>query len=289
MNTKQFTIFVAPSVIVMITLMIVPLIAAIWLGFHFITFRNVTTPQWVGWENYIYMLGDVRFWNSLRFTLFYIVVTVPLHIVLGLVIALLLDQIKGLLRGVYMSATLLPFIITPIVGTLVYRQTFDRYGIYPYLLDQWFGIDINFFTGSNILFLIFSQAIWYITPFAIVTFFAGLQTLPQEPLEAALVDGTTWIERLWYIVIPHLQSLFIFISLISIMDGYRVFDSIFVLTKQNPIYTNVETLMYYNYQVAVQFQNLGRANAMSVLTVIGVFVILIPFLMMTYRQQVEER
>ena len=289
MNTKQFTIFVAPSVIVMITLMIVPLIAAIWLGFHFITFRNVTTPQWVGWENYIYMLGDVRFWNSLRFTLFYIVVTVPLHIVLGLVIALLLDQIKGLLRGVYMSATLLPFIITPIVGTLVYRQTFDRYGSYPYLLDQWFGIDINFFTGSNILFLIFSQAIWYITPFAIVTFFAGLQTLPQEPLEAALVDGTTWIERLWYIVIPHLQSLFIFISLISIMDGYRVFDSIFVLTKQNPIYTNVETLMYYNYQVAVQFQNLGRANAMSVLTVIGVFVILIPFLMMTYRQQVEER
>ncbi|MGV2434657.1 MAG UNVERIFIED_CONTAM: hypothetical protein LVT10_07025 [Anaerolineae bacterium] len=69
------------------------------------------------------MLGDVRFWNSLRFTLFYILMTVPLHIVLGLVVALLLDQIKGLLRGVYMSATLLPFIITPIVGTLVYRQT----------------------------------------------------------------------------------------------------------------------------------------------------------------------
>ncbi|MFZ4827348.1 MAG: carbohydrate ABC transporter permease [Phototrophicaceae bacterium] len=289
MNTKQFTIFVAPSVVIMIALMIVPLIAAIWLGFHFITFRNVTTPQWVGLENYLYMLGDARFWNSLRFTLFYIVMTVPLHIVLGLVVALLLDQIKGLLRGVYMSATLLPFIITPIVGTLVYRQTFDRYGIYPYLLDQWFGIDINFFTGDNIMFLIFSQALWYITPFAIVTLFAGLQTVPQEPLEAALVDGTTWLERLWYIVIPHLQNLFIFIALISIMDAYRVFDSIFVLTKQNPIYTNVETLMYYNYQVAVQFQNLGRANAMSVLTVVGIFFILIPFLIVTYRQQVEER
>jgi ABC-type sugar transport system permease subunit len=128
-----------------------------------------------------------------------------------------------------------------------------------------------------------------VTPFAVVTLFAGLQTVPEEPLEAALVDGATWLERLWYVVLPHLRSLFIFIALVSIMDAYRVFDSIFVLTKQNPIYSNIETLMYYNYQVAVQFQNLGRASAMSVLTVLGIFVILIPFLYLTYKQQMERK
>ena len=288
MERKHFYIFVGPSLVIMLALMVAPLLAAIWLGFHRMTFSNVTEPVWVGLENYIFMLSDPGFWNSFTFTILYIVVTVPIQIVLGLFVALMLDQVRAF-RGVYMAAILLPFIVTPIVGTLIYRQTFDRYGIYPYILDEIFGIDINFFATSNIMSLVFFHAIWYVTPFAIVTLFAGLQTVPEEPLEAAKVDGATWLRRLWHVIIPHLRSLFLFIALISIMDAYRVFDSIFVLTKQNPIYSNVEALMYYNYQVAVVFQRLGRANAMSVITVIGVFVILIPFLYITYKQQVEER
>lgn len=206
----------------------------------------------------------------------------------GTVRGFMLDQVKAF-RGIYMAAILLPFIVTPIVGTLIYRQTFDRYGIYPYILDKVFGIDINFFIPSNITSLVYFHAIWYVTPFSIVTLFAGLQTVPEEPLEAAKVDGASWLRRLWHVIIRHLSSLFLLIALISIMDAYRVFDSIFVLTKQNPIYSNIETLMYYNYQVAVVFQRLGRSNAMSVITVVGVFVILVPFLYWTYRQQVEER
>jgi ABC-type sugar transport system permease subunit len=288
MTRKQFAFFVGPSAVMMIALMVVPLLAAVWLGFHSMTLRSVTSPVWVGLENYQYMLGDARFWSALQFTLLYIAVVVPTQIFLGLVVALLLDQVRAF-RGFYIAATLLPFIVTPVVGTLVYRQIFDRYGLYPYILDTVFNIEISFFATSNIMLLIFSHAIWAGTPFAVVTLFAGLQTVSEEPLEAARVDGANWFQRLWYVVLPHLRSLFIFIALISIMDGYRVFDSIFVLTKQNPIYTNVETLMYYNYQVAVQFQNLGRANAMSVLTVVGIFVILVPFLYMTYKQQMEAR
>lgn len=288
MDRKHFYYFVGPSVAMMVLLMVVPLLAAIWLGMHYITFRNVTTPEWVGLENYLFMLSDAGFWNALRFTLVYTAVTVPVHIILGLVVALLLDQVQNF-RGVYIAATLLPFIVTPVVGTLVFRQIFDRYGIYSYLLETLFDIEINFFSTSNIMWLVFLHAIWYITPFAVVTLFAGLQTIPEEPVEAAVVDGATWLQRLWYVVLPQLRSLFIFIALIAIMDAYRVFDSIFVLTKQNPIYTNIETLMYYNFQVAVQFQNLGRANAMSVLTVFGIFVILIPFLYVTYKQQTEAR
>lgn len=288
MDRKTFFLFVSPSVVIMLLLMVVPLATAVILGFHFISFRNVTSPEWVGLDNYIFMLSDPGFWNSLQFTLFYIVVTVPIQIILGLGVALLLDQVRTF-RGIYIAATLLPFIVTPIVGTLVFRQTFDRYGLYPYLLNTVFGLDINFFTRSNITFLVFFHAIWYVTPFAIITLFAGLQTVPEEPLEAARVDGANWLQRLWYVVIPSLRSLFLFIALINIMDAYRVFDSIFVITKQNPIYDNIETLMYYNYKIAISFQQLGRANAMSVLTVIGIFTILIPFLYITYKQQTESR
>lgn len=288
MQRREFWWFVGPSVVMMVVLMVIPLLAAFWLGMHLITFRNVTSPEFVGLDNYIFMLSDPGFWTSLKFTIIYIIVTVPLQIGLGFIIAILLDQIESF-RGLYVAAILLPFVVTPIVGTLIYRQTFDRYGIYPWILEEFFGADINFFTPSNIQFLIFSHAVWYVTPFAIVTLFAGLQTIPKEPLEAATVDGATWLQRLFYVVVPRLRSLFVFIALISIMDAYRVFDSIFVLTKQNPIYNQVETLMYYNFQVAVNFQRLGRANAMSVLTVIGILVILIPFLYVTYKQQTEER
>lgn len=287
MKRETFAYFIAPSVVAMVLLMIVPLVTAIWLGFHFITFRNVNAPEFVGLANYVEVLTDPDFWDAMAFTMIFIIVVVPLHILIGFVIALLLDQ-THYSRAFYISGSLMPFIVTPVVGTLMFRQIFDRGGLYPYLLEQ-IGWDVNFFiSGAFVRGLILFHGVWYITPFAMITLFAGLQTVPKEPLEAAIVDGANWFQRLWHVVIPHLRSLLLFIALISIMDAYRIFDSVFVLSKQNPAY-NAETIMYYTYQTALSFQRLGKANAMAVITVIGIFVVLIPFLIITYRQQVAER
>jgi ABC-type sugar transport system permease subunit len=286
MTRKTFFIFVSPSVIIMLLLMVLPLVTAIWLGFNFITFKNLATPQWVGLENYTEVLSDPAFWTSLRFTLVYILITVPCEILIGFFIALLLDQVTRY-RGVYIAASLLPFIVTPIVGTLMFRNVFDRSGLYTYLLRLLFDYKLTMNTAT-VPILIMLHGIWYSTPFAMITLFAGLQSLPQEPMEAATVDGANLLQRVWYVVLPHLRSLLVFIALIGIMDGYRVFDSIYVLTKQNPLF-KADTVMYYNFKVAMSFGQLGKANAMAVLTVIGIFVVLVPFLVTTYRQQTEER
>jgi ABC-type sugar transport system permease subunit len=287
MKQSTFFGFVSPSLIVMLVLMVFPLATAIWLGFHYITFRNLNAPVFVGLQNYTDLLNDPEFWDALRFTAIYTLFIVPATIVIGMAVALLLDQVKKL-RGLYIAGALLPFIVTPVVGTLMFRTAFERNGLYTYLLSL-IGLDINFFlNAANVQALIIFHGIWYSTPFAMIVLFAGLQTLPQDPLEAASIDGANWVQRLRYVIIPHLRSLFVFIALIGVMDAYRVFDSIFVLTKQNPIY-NAETLMVFNYQVALSYQQLGRANAMSVLTVIGIFIILVPFLYLTYKQQTEER
>ena len=237
-------------------------------------------------ENYIEVLSDPEFWASLRFTVLYIVVTVPLVILIGFFIALLMDQVTKY-RGVFIAASLLPFIVTPVVGTLMFRNVFDRTGLYTYLLRILFDYKLTM-NPETVPILIMLHGIWYSTPFAMITLFAGLQSLPQEPVEAATVDGANLFQKIWYVVIPHLRSLFIFIALISIMDAYRVFDSIYVLTKQNPLF-KADTVMYYNFKMALSFGQLGKANAMSILTVIGIFVVLIPFLVTTYRQQTEER
>ena len=285
MKRATFTFFVAPSVFIMLALMTLPLLASILLGMHFITFRNLDEPIWVGLRNYEEVLGDAEFWDSLEFTLLFILAVVPARIVLGLIFALLLDQIRRF-RGVFVAAALVPFVMTPVVGTLIFRDMFDRGGPYWYWMQQLFDYRL-FMSSTTVPLLIIFHSLWTATPFAMIVLFAGLQTLPQESLEAARVDGASWLQQLWHVAIPHLRSLFIFIGLIAIMDSYRVFDSVFVLTQQNPIY-DAETIMYYNFQVAMSFGRLGKANAMSVLTVIGIFVVLIPFLVLTYREQTEE-
>ena len=144
------------------------------------------------------------------------------------------------------------------------------------------------YTEVSVKALIIIQGIWNVTPFALVTYFAGLQTLPAEQVEAASIDGASRWQKIRYIVLPHVRSLTIFILLISLMDAYRVFDNIFVLSEMNPIY-KADTIMTYTFRTAVTVQRLGKANAMAVLTVLGIMIILIPNLIQTYRQQVEER
>jgi len=268
----------------MTLLMVFPLAVAIWLSFNFLTFRNINAPSFVGWSNYLEVLRDARFWQAFRFTLLFIVITVPLQMFVGFVVALLLDQVSPKIRGVYVTFALLPFIVVPVVGTLMFKQLFEPSGLMAWffrsVLEQRFIL-----TEASVKSLIVTHAVWYTTPFALVTFFAGLQTLPQATVEAALIDGANRLQQIRFVTLPHLQSLVVFVALISIMDMYRIFDSVFVLTEQNPVY-RAETVMVYNFQVALTVQRIGKANAMAMITVLAILVVLIPFLLRTYREQV---
>lgn len=287
MTRNTFFRFAGPSVIVMTLLMVIPLIMAIWLGMNFITYQNINDPQFIGLRNYIEVLQDPRFWQSFVFTAIYAIVVVPMTIFVGFTVALLLDQVSGLARGIYLSIFLLPFIIVPIVGTLMFKQLFEPSGLFTWIYQSVFDTKFRF-NETSVKALIIVYGVWYVAPFALVTYFAGLQTLSQDQIEAASIDGATIWQKIRHIVIPHVSSLTIFILLISIMDAYRVFDSVFVLSEMNPIY-KADTLMTYNFQTAVTVQRLGKANAMAIITVIGIMIVLIPNLIQSYKQQVAER
>ena len=232
-------------------------------------------------------MSDTRFWQSFGFALSYMAVVVPAQIVIGFTIALLLDQVSGPLRGFYLSVFLLPFIIVPVVGTLMFKQLFEPSGLLTWIYQT--VLETRFrYNETSVKSLILMHGVWYVTPFALVTYFAGLQTLSQDLLEAASIDGASRWQKIWHIIIPHVQSLTILILLISIMDAYRVFDSVFVLSELNPIY-KADTVMTYTFQTAVTVQRLGKANAMAVLTVVGVMIVLIPNLIQAYREQMRER
>lgn len=286
MKRSTFFRFAAPSITIMTLLMVIPLIMAIWLGMNYLTYNNINDPQFVGLQNYIEVLQDSRFWQAFQFTALYFLV-VPATIVVGFTVALLLDQVSKFTRGIYLSVFLLPFIIVPIVGTLMFKQLFEPSGLFTYIYQTLLGTKFRY-TEVSVKILILLYGIWYIAPFALVTYFAGLQTLSQDQLEAASIDGASVWQKVRFIVIPHLRSLTILILLMSTMDAYRVFDSVFVLSEMNPIY-KADTVMTYTFQTAVTVQRLGKANAMAVLTIVGIMIILIPNLIQSYRQQIEER
>ncbi len=287
MKRRTFFQFASPSIIIMMLLMVIPLLMAIWLGMNYITYNNITSPQFVGLRNFIEVLEDPVFWRSFRFTGLYMIVVVPMQIIVGFTVAILLDQVSKLSRGIYLSIFLLPFIIVPIVGTLMFKQLFEPSGLLRWAYQTIF--DTKFlYTEITVKALILFHGVWLATPFALVTYFAGLQTLPIDQIEAASIDGASRWQKIRYIVIPHVRSLTIFILLISLMDAYRIFDSIFVLTRMNPIY-KADTLMTYTFKTAMTVQRLGKANAMAVLTVVGAMVILIPNLIQFYKEQMQER
>lgn len=286
MKKNLFLLFVGPSVVIMLLLMVLPVVASIYMSFNLITFRNLMSPQWIGFENYQKVLTDPAFWASVKFTLKYVAITVPTTILLGYILALMLDQVTHF-RGILIGAMLLPMVITPVVGTMMFRDMFDRTGLYYYILKVLF--DYKFILNSTTApILIMGESIWVGITFPMIVLFAGLQTQNTEIIEAAMVDGANWFQRLIYVITPQLRSLFVFITLISIMDAYRVYDSIFVITGGNPAY-KANSIIYYTISTAIAYRNLGRANAMAILTVIGIFVVLIPYLVMTYRDQLEER
>ena len=117
MDRRSFTFFVLPSVSVMTMLMVVPLGTTIWLSLTDLLLRDLDNSSFIGLANYSEVLRDPDFWRATRFTLAFVAITVPIEMALGIVFALLLDRV-GRGRAIYLAAMLLPFIVTPVVGTL---------------------------------------------------------------------------------------------------------------------------------------------------------------------------
>jgi multiple sugar transport system permease protein len=125
--------------------------------------------------------------------------------------------------------------------------------------------------------------VWHVAPFAFVVFYAALQTVDQDTLESAIVDGASRIERLRFVIVPHLMPLIVFVALIHLMDSYRVFEEVIGFSSQ----AHRISLQYLTYQFLTPDETgnraIARASASSMLTMIGIVILLIPLLARTWR------
>jgi multiple sugar transport system permease protein len=283
MTRSEFTWFVLPSVVIMSILLVAPLLYTGYLSVQQVNFGLGET--YIGLRNFSELVADSQFWNALGFTLLFVGVSLPLHTLIGIVLALMLEQVGRRWKSFLMSAYAMPFILTPVVGTLVFSWFFkDYWGLFPYLLGK-LGIHIGWFSSAwPARAVIILWGVWWTFGFNVMVLSAGLQTLPEEQIRAALVDGATYAQRIRHIVIPHLAPFLALATLFNIIDGLRVFDSVWVITKGGPG-TATETLSYMTYRVAFVLQQIGKGSALSVLTVMATGVLIAPVLFAHARQR----
>ena len=227
-------------------------------------------------------LSNLPFYRALAFTLTFTFIVTPFVIIFGFLIAITVNAISYHLKGLVIFFSLLPFVVTQLIGALVLFWMIDSRGILGSAV-QWLASDPNLSlkasTGVMWVSLII-YGIWHAAPFAFVIFYAGLQTLPQDQIEAAKIDGASRCQQTKYIIIPHLVPLITFVALIQLMDNFRVFEPIVGFNAS----AHAQSLSWFIFNdLGGETRQLSSAAASSVLTIIGVSILLFPVLFRTWR------
>ena len=265
-------ILIAPTMITLVIVGLVPFTFAIFISFHEMTYLNM--GGFAGVDNYSKLLSDSRFWHSLYISFVFVMIAVPIEFALGLVGALVLSQFVRL-RSFVIPALFIPTMMAPIVVALAWKiMLAGSWGLLSYNVLERFGIldETSAFASPDLaLFALIFVDIWEWTPFMTLAFFAGIQSLPANPYRAAVVDGANALQRFFRLTLPMMTPLFAVIGLLRLIDAFKVFDTIFLLTGGGPG-TATESVSVLGYKLVFEFWEIGRATALAVVVWILFFI-----------------
>ena len=267
MNRTLVRLLQAPSIILLLLWMLVPLSMTV----YFSTFRyNLLYPErygFTGWSNYEFFYTDPSFWPAVFNTLLLVGSVLAVTVCFGLLIAVLIDRpFAG--RGIVRVMLISPFFIMPTVNALLWKNMLMNpiYGVFA-VVAQFFGADpIDFLSQMPLLSVIIIIS-WQWTPFAILIFMTSLQSLDQEQKEAALLDGAGSISQFFHLTLPHLARPIAIVILIQMIFHLSVFAEIYVTTGGGP--GNQSTnLTFLIFAQALQGFDVGVASAGGVFAII---------------------
>jgi multiple sugar transport system permease protein len=261
--------YITPAFLVMGVILLYPLSYSLWLSFHQWTLRTFRQGiPWVGVSNYLNLITSSEFLNSLRVTFTFVVIAVGIEFILGMGLALLLNQeLRG--KGVIRSIILLPMMCTNVVIGLTWRLLLNyEFGIVNYYISH-LGLNRVEWLSSPKMALtsVILVDVWNTTSFVALLLLAGLQSLPDEPFEAARIDGANAAQTFFYLTLPLLRQTILVALLWRLIDTFRIFDVIYLLTAGGPARAT-ETVSIYVYRYGFQSFNLGFASAASYLMIL---------------------
>ncbi|MEM0900012.1 MAG: sugar ABC transporter permease [Pseudomonadota bacterium] len=233
--------------------------------------------------DFIDALGNLPFYRAMAFTLTYTFVCTPLLIIIGFFVAVAVNTLSQRLKGMVIFFSLLPMTVPPLVGSLVLFWMIDSRGVLGNLIS-WMADDpdLSLKASTPLMWIaLIIYGTWSSVPFAFVVFYAGLQTVPKDTLESAQIDGASRLQQIRYVILPHLAPLVTFVALIQLMDNFRVFEPVVGFQAQAHA-TSLSWIIFND--LGGETRQLSAAAATSVLTVIGVAILLSPVLVRTWRE-----
>jgi len=276
---REYWILVAPSLIVMFGLLVLPLYRTVEWSLEQVNYGEAGT--FVGLDNYSQALSDERFARAVVFTVGLTVAVVAVLVVGGYLLATLVNGLKRS-RPLVLGILLVSYVVPAVVGSTMFGWLFDSNfgGVLNLAITELTGQEILWFTDvwPNRV-MIALNVVWHIIPFSMLVILAGLQGVPDEILESAKVDGASTVKTHWYIIVPTIKGVLGFVALISTMDVLRTFDNLIPLSPQ-AVQIGNESIMLYIYNTAFREggQLLGLGSAVNVLLILLILLMLFPFI-----------
>jgi len=267
--------FVAPNMLLMSVFLFVPIVFAIQLSFQ--QSQGFGAPEWVGAANYSRMLSDPVFWQSLRNTLLFTIVTVPIEMAGGLALAVLMNSVLPA-RGVFRTIIVLPLVISGVASGMIAVTIFNEgSGIVNKALVAIGMAPVGWQSDGTAAFIsVMITAIWLRIGFNMVIYLAGLQSVSPELYEAGRIDGAGRWSLFRYITVPLVGPSSFFLLIMNVIASFQVFDIVFVMTGGGPGFST-SVLGTYAYRNGFQIREQGYGAALGV-------VILLITLLFTYVQ-----
>ncbi len=267
-------LLLTPTLLVVAVVALWPLLQTIYLSFTDAELAGIDPTEFVGLENYAYLLIDPAWWNSVWNTLYFTVATVIVEFILGMVIALVINSsFKG--RGLMRAAMLIPWAIPTVISAQMWKWMYnDVYGVINDIFTR-VGLidgDVAFLANPTLAIpAIAAVDIWKTTPFVALLLLAGLQVIPGDVYEASTVDGASRWQQFWNITLPLLRPAIAVTLIFRTLDAVRVFDVFYVMFGNR---ADTQTMAIYAQQNIVAFSDLGYGSAISIaiFVVIGIFV-----------------
>jgi len=274
MRRMEPAIYIAPAFIVLGVVLLYPLGYAFWLSFHQWTLRTFRQGiPFVGLQNYSGLFSNPDFINSIRITFTFVILAISIEFILGMGLALLLNhEVKG--KGFFRSMILLPMMCTNVVIGLTWRLLLNyQYGLVNYYLGRLDFLPVEWLSSPKVAMAsVVLVDVWNTTSFVALMLLAGLQSLPEEPYEAARIDGASALQAFYYLTLPLLRPIILVALLWRFIDTFRIFDVIYLLTAGGPARVT-ETVSIYVYRYGFQSFNLGVAAAASFIMLLIMLVV----------------
>lgn len=263
-------LFILPSLVGFVVFYAIPAVRGVWISLT--DWDLLTRADFIGLENYARLFRDADFWNSLKVTIYYVLLNIPLQTVLAMVIAVMMSRLTKSI--IIRALIILPWLMPGVVVGLLWLWLLDpTIGIVNVALRSLGLGTVPFLNVPDLAMPTIAMInIWQYVGYTALLLFAGLQAIPGSVYEAASIDGASETQMFWRVTVPLLRPVLVFVVVTSVIGSFQIFDTVAITTKGGPI-NATEVLNWYIYEQAFTRFNMGYATAISmVLFLILIFV-----------------